>query len=157
MDRRSRARGIAALFLVSVSLGGCSRWDYHGVNFVNQTGVAVSVRQILANGTQSGVVTRLDPGQSFSVLGFPGLTSSGDRCRVMTLIAVDDQLVEVARREGRICMDDEWLIGARPTQPSPVVPILLGVMAVAAALALALVRRAWLKAGATPPREDHPS
>jgi hypothetical protein len=147
VNGRSRAL-ILALLLLGPSLAGCgSEQGYHGFNFVNQTGVRVDVRQVLPNGTEIGVVS-LDAGLEHSILGYPGLSSSGGTCAYKSLVALDAQRFVVARREGIFCMDGEWRIGARQAPPSPYIPVLLLITAIAVALALVLVARAWRRASA---------
>ncbi len=114
--------GISALGVIgSVAMGCGSEQGYHGFNFRNQTSVRVRVVQVLANGTEIGLVSAIDPGKSISVAGYPGLTPTGDPCTVLTLLARDEQMAEVARFASRICMDQEWVIRdpLRPGSPTP--------------------------------------
>jgi hypothetical protein len=111
---------VAALALVlsgGASLVGCgSEQGYHGFNFKNQTNVQVTIVRPLSDGAEIVVVTAIDAGNSYSALGFPGLTSTGDACQEMTLVARDPEHAEVSRLSGRLCRDGEWIIrGPTPT------------------------------------------
>jgi hypothetical protein len=117
---------------------------YHGFEFDNRLDVHVRIGLLGANGVDSPV-TDLDPGKEHSVPGFPGLTSDGNPCRVMTLIARDDQGTEVARHEGEICLDGHWAIGGPPDTPSPMVPIIIAIALAVATLGLILIGRAWAR------------
>jgi hypothetical protein len=107
---------LGAVVLIGSAVIGCgSEQGYRGFNFKNHTHVTVSVLEVLPNGTESVVLTALDPGNTSSALGFPGLTSTGESCRGIVLVARDRQQTEIARLSRRICRDDEWIIG----EPSP--------------------------------------
>jgi hypothetical protein len=104
------------VLLISSALLGCgSEQGYHGFNFKNHTDVRVTIVRALPDGTEIVVVTAIDAGNTYSALGFPGLTSTGDTCQEMTLVARDPRQAEVARLTGRLCRDGEWIV----TRPSP--------------------------------------
>jgi hypothetical protein len=108
---------LTSCLLIGVSLlGGCSEQGFRGLWLENRTGVTVTV---YANG--SPIAGALGPGQAVPIGGFPGVSDSGDTCAVLTLTALDQQRHEVARREGKVCLDDKWVITASspPRSPAP--------------------------------------
>lgn len=94
---------------VVLTLAGCSG-STRGFTFENQSDVTVSVVDATAQG-EAIVVTSIAPEEFAFLHGWPGAT-----CRDMTLIAHGPDGSEVARREGRTCLDDTWRI--TPPMPS---------------------------------------
>jgi hypothetical protein len=99
---------LLAVLVLATALAACSHADARGFTFDNQSDVPVSI----VNATPQGevvAVTSIAPGQGAFIHGWPGAT-----CGDMTLIARGPDGSEVARREGRTCLDDTWHI-ARPS------------------------------------------
>jgi hypothetical protein len=99
---------ISLTLAVVLTLAGCSG-STRGFTFENQSDVTVSIVHRTPQG-EAVVVTDIGPDDAAFLHGWPGAT-----CGDMTLIARGPDGSEVARREGRTCLDDTWRI----TRPMP--------------------------------------
>lgn len=98
---------LIAVLVLAIALAACSH-AARGFTFDNQSDVTVSIVYATPQG-EVVAVTSLAPENLAVLLGWPGAT-----CGDMTLIARGPDGSEVARREGRTCLDDTWHI-ARPS------------------------------------------
>lgn len=109
--------GVAgALVLVGLLLAGCNLFSLDqvsGVEFQNRTDVTVEVVVRYETGEESSLLTQLKPGTVVTVDRF-----STDCSLVGAYIARNAAGQEIARREGRICRPDQWVIEASPS-PAP--------------------------------------
>jgi hypothetical protein len=116
---RGRLPSLLGVALVVLTLTACSGQGFRGLTLDNRSGVVVDVTFVAPTGAEVVVLRQFDTGKVTSIGGFPGTTDAGDPCTVLTLIARDQQHREVARHEGKICLDDRWIIVRSEQSPAP--------------------------------------
>lgn len=117
VDIRALSSLVASSFVL-VAMMGCTEQGVRELRFENHTASSVHVDVLYPDtGQEFELQTAIEPGQTSVTRSdvYPGNPCS-DRG---VLIARDDQGREVARRSGRLCKGDTWVIeGRQTTSPS---------------------------------------